>query len=43
MLVALESLRFLLVSMLLGSRATLDGMSPMSFYLLARLLPLPNH
>jgi hypothetical protein len=43
MLASLGSLRFLLVSMLLESRATLGGMSPTLFYRLARLLTLPNH
>jgi len=42
MLGPLGSLRSLLVPMLLGSRATLDGMQSMRFCLLARLASLPS-
>jgi hypothetical protein len=43
MLVALGNLRSLLVSMSLGSRATLDGMSPTLFCRIARLVVVTSH
>ena len=42
MLVLLESLRFLLVSMLLGNRATLGGRLPMRSYRIAHLAVVSN-